>query len=282
MKRLLSTLFALLLGLSLLAQGTINTRKYRYSDFTDKVTKVVLADEDILSNALRKEVMNHWTASAFEFCTMDEFEKLKTQDSFYFLLLAQLQFKGEEKPGLQFLTLVKGGADASQGLGEMDEVIALPVASAFGSSGRELVFLGSLVKAVQDFTLAAMESEKNAYSKTEWFNENYRKYGKMMQLYMAEEDLAETVSPDMVAKYFDSDMHLVESDKADSIYQEGVYNTLVSYVVAPTLPEKGSYCYKLLFQADSQQLFHITRHKIGPKKGVGFLPEDLKKLSQRR
>lgn len=283
MKRIICSIIALMTGITVLAQGTVTTRKYRYSDFTDKVTKVVLSGDDLLSGSLRQEVVSNWTASAFEFCTVEEFESMKTQDKYYFLLIEQMRFKGEENPGLQFLTLLKGSPEAAEGLDQTDEVIAVPVTSAPGGNGREMVFMGALVRAVQSFMLAAMESEKNAYSKLEWFNENYRKYGKMMQVYLAREDLSENLSDSQLKHYMDSDMHIEASEQVDRIYQEGTYNTLVSYTVAPLAPDEGSsYCYKLLFEAESQDLFYITRHKIGPKKGVGFQPEDLKKIARKR
>lgn len=279
MKRLFSSLSALLLGLSLLAQGNVSTRSYRYSDFTDKVTKVVLSGDDLLSGALKQEVSNQWTASAFEFCSPEEFERLKTQDRYYFLLLEEVRFKGEEAPGIQFLSLVKGGGEGQSGTSGMDEVIALPAAAVPGGSGRELVYLGALVRAVQEFTLAAVESEKTAYSKSSWFNGNYGKYGKMMQLYIAQEDLSGTQG---AAAWMDEDMHFVPADEADRHFLDGDYNTLVSYVVAPVVPGKGSYCYKMLFEAESQQLFYIARHKITARNGAGFLPGDLKKLARKR
>lgn len=265
----------------LLAQGTITTRKYRYSDFPDKVTKVVLTGNDILASALKQEVVNHWTSSAFEFSTVEEFERLKTSDRYYFLILVQLQFN-EETPGLMSLSLVKGGPAAEEGLGAMDEIISLPVAAAGGGSGRELVYLGSLVQAVQEFTLAALESEKVAYRKTDWFNDNYAKYGKMKQVYIPREDLAPSVTPFVLESILDADMHITDADGADEAYLAAPYNTLVSYVVAPSEPDKGSYCYKYLFEAETQQLYYFNRHKITPKKGVGFLPEDLKKIARKR
>lgn len=277
MKRLITLATALCLTLSLLAQGNVTTRKYRYSDFTSKVTKVVLAGEDLLSGSLRQEVVSRWTVSAFEFCTAEEFEKLKTEDKYYFLLLEEQRY--EDTPGIQFLSLVKGGVGEQGKLGEMDEVIALPVVASSGGTGRELVFMGALVQAVQDFTMAALESEKDAYRKTDWFNDNYRKYGKMMQIYLAEEDL--NVAPAILGKYLDEDIHVVKADEADAVYLQAPYNTLVSYVIAPEEAE-GAYCYKLLLEAESQKLYYLTRHKMTAKKGAGFLPEDLKKLKRKR
>ena len=280
---LLWTILALLLGsFTAAAQGRVSTRKYRLSDFTDKVTKVVLSGNEILSGALREEVVACWTASAFEFCTLEQFEKLKTSDQYYFLLTAETQMKGEASPGLVFLTLVKGGAGAAEGIGEMDEVISLPLCAAPWGSTRELTYLGALVQAVQEFTLAAMESEKVAYSGTDWFNSNYKSFIRQKQVYLAQEDLAPSVDEQELKKYLDDDMHITDDAVADLVYLRNSYNTLVSYVVAPMEPGKGSFSYQLLIESGTHTLYYISKHKITPDKGAGFLPEDLKRLAKKR
>ena len=80
MKRITAILLVLVLSVPLWAQGKVSTRKYRLADFTDKMTKVVLSGNELLMEALRQEVLNNWTSTTFEFCTLDQFEKLKTQD----------------------------------------------------------------------------------------------------------------------------------------------------------------------------------------------------------
>ena len=282
MKKWILTICALFTGICLLAQGNVTTRKYRLADFTDKITQVVLTGNEVLSSALRQEVVSGWTASAFEFCTLEQFEKLKTSDNYYFLIAAETRFKDEDQPGITFLTLVKGGPEASEGIGAMHEVISLPLQAAMGGDGRELVYLGSLVSAVQDFTLAAMESEKVAYSRDTWFRQNYDKWGKMKQIYMAREDIVENMQEQDIEKLLDPDWHVCPAEESDRQYLDGAYHVLTSYVVAPVIPSKGSYCYKMLFEADTHTLFYLSRHKITEKKGVGFLPEDLKYLARKR
>ena len=283
MKKLIVCLASLALMIPLWGQGRVSTRKYIVSDFTDKITQVVLTGNDVMDSALRTEISNNWTASAFEFCTLEKFEQLKSNSQYYFLLPAESRFKGEENPGIMFLSLLKGDPDAAKGIGEMTDIISLPLCAAMGGSGRELIYLGAIVKAIQEFTLAAMESEKVAYAKTLWFNENYSKFGKMKQIYLAREDLSESVTEKDLERYLDADIHLVDESEADEVYLRGDYNTLVSYTVAPVLAEEGSsYCYKLLFEADTHSLFYIYRHKITPKFGEGFLVEDLKRLARKR
>ena len=280
MKKLLTILMSLTLLLPLWGQGKVNTRKYLLSDFTDKVTQVVLTGNALVSNALRQEVVTEWTASAFEFCTLEQFEKLKTKEDYYFLMVLESQFKGEERPGVSFLTLLKGGPEAQKGIGAMFEVVALPLMAALGSTGRELTYLGGLLKTIQEYTLEAMESEKVAYSMEHWVNNIYSKWGSAKQVLMADEDLAPTVTEKDLSRRLSERFQVVDTSVADQAYLDASYNTLTSYVVAPIFPDKGSYCYKMLFEADTHSLIYISKHKIDAKKGVGFLPEDIRKIAR--
>ena len=274
MRKLLILLtLCLIAAITAMAQGRVETRSYILSDFQDKVTKVVLPEEAFLQSALRQEVTNIWGASAFEFCTQKEFEALKGSKDYYFLTVQAFRFKGEKEPGLLFLSLLKG---------EDHEVISLPLAPADDSSGRELVYLGALVKAIQDYTLAAMESEKTAYVPDKWFNDNYAKWGRMTTIYMAREDVSLSVKEADIEKYLDSDFHITDADTADGVFVDAPVNTLVSYCVAPVDPSSASYSYQMLFKADTLELYYISRHRIRPRSLAGFLTQDLKWLKGRR
>ena len=93
MKKIITLLLALSIGLPLFAQGQVSTRKHRLADFTDKMTLVVLTGDEVLNAALRQEVPYIWTSSTFEFCTLEKFEKVKTQDKYYFLIPVGSQLK---------------------------------------------------------------------------------------------------------------------------------------------------------------------------------------------
>ena len=277
MKRLI-TLAVLLLGsVSVFAQGRVTTRKHLFADFTDKITKVVMSGNDILDGALRQEVVDLWTVSPFEFCPMAEYETLKKSDNYYFLLVTAGQAKGEEAPMVRFLTLEKGGADKGDNIALRTEVISLPLCPVEGGDGRELVFLPALVKGIQEFTLQAMESEKVAYTGMGWFNGKFDRKGGIKRIYMAREDVSESVSEKDLAKYLDEDILLCDEDEADKAYTDRTYNTLVSYTVSA-----GTWSYKMLFEAETDTLFYIHKHKVNVRNAPGFLTEDLRRLSKKR
>ena len=291
-------------------QAKIMTKKFRLSDFTDRVTKVVLSGNEMMDSALKMEVSERWTVSPFEFCTAGEFAALKQSDRYYFLLVTM------QDPAMRFLTLAKGGATgsgdkktagsndrkagssnkkasgsgdkkvtgnnkaAAEGIEGMMEVVSVPLGSDRGF-GRELIFLPALLEIVQDFTLRAMEKELIAYSGLSIYNVNYRKDGRIKRICLSLGDIAPQVGAVQMGN-LDEDILLVEEEEADAAFQQGSFNTLVSFVVTPEGPVQGAWCYKMLIDAETHRLYYFKRHRISDKKGAGFLPQDLRRLSKGR
>ena len=278
MKKLILLITALIMPLMAGAQAQITTKKVKIEDFTQKVTKVVLNGNPFYDTSFKDEVAARWRISPYEFCTLEEFEGLKGNDTYYFLILTQGQFRKETAPGLQFISLVKGGQGADKGIGDMLEVVSLPFASAEYPSGRELIFLPAFLDIIQNHTLEAMENDFNAYG---GLSNTAQKLGKAgnMDIVISEDDLNSLVSEGMT----DSEgMIITDEDDADSYMLDEVSGTLVSYVVAPSEPVKGSFCYKMLIDAQTHELYYYRKHKISPKAGVGFLPEDIERINKAR
>ena len=278
MKKLIILITALIMPLMAGAQAQITTKKVKIEDFTQKVTKVVLNGNPFYDTSFKDEVAARWRISPYEFCTLEEFEGLKGNDSYYFLILTQGQFRKETAPGLQFISLVKGGQGADKGIGDMLEVVSLPFASAEYPSGRELIFLPAFLDIIQNHTLEAMENDFNAYG---GLSNTAQKLGKAgnMDIVISEDDLNSLVSKELT----DSEgMTVTDEDDADSYMLDEVSGTLVSYVVAPSEPVKGSFCYKMLIDAQTHELYYYRKHKISPKAGVGFLPEDIERINKAR
>lgn len=274
---LLAFVSGFLICTGLFAQGQITTRREKLKDFTTKITKVVLPQEEILSEAIREGVTSSWTVSPYEFCTQEEFEKYKTNSNFYFLVTVNGKMRKEVVPGIKMLTLVKGGEKASGGINDMLEVVTFPICSATGSSGREMIFIPAILKEIQKHATSLTDSEMKAYRDIKVSPKDQREFAKM-RVYVSREDLAPQVSASDL-KYLSEDLIIDDEDVVDSLFIEGAYKIGVSYVVAPEEPEKSSVCYKMIFSADTQTLLYYKKHKITARRGKGFLPEDLSSLS---
>lgn len=271
--------FFILLTGTASGQGHIMTRKYRLSDFTDKITKVVLSGNEMSDGAFRQSVMDRWTLSPFEFCTAADFKKLMKSADYYFLVVSEGKDGEGDGAGIRFLSLYKGGAAE---LNDLMLVISIPVGNTAGVTGRELVFMPAFVDIVQDYTREAMEKEVNGYTSLTRYNANYRKDGKIKRICFAEGDIAPAVNEPFREKNMDADMMILPSDEADKNLLDGTFNTLVSYTVFPETPENGSVGYLMLIEADTHSLYYYRKQKVSRTETAGFLPSDIKTLGRGR
>lgn len=279
MKKLILAILALSVCIGAAAQGQIKTKRFLIKDFREKVTKIVVPGTGPVYSALSQEVVDRWTISAFEFCTSAEFESLKTSDDYYFLLFTEGKNKGGSSSGITSLTLVKGGSEASKGIGSMTKVVSLPICSASSSGGRELTLMGAFVEIIQAYTLKAIESETDAYSGLAIFNRlNMKRDGYAKQIHFSEDDMDPRFTEAKRSKYMGVFLKVEPESDVDEAYTSGSYNTLVSYVVAPAKVSGDSYAYKMLIEAGTGKLYYFNKEKIRPGQPYGFNEKDLRRI----
>lgn len=265
----------LLLTTDALGQAQITTRREKLKDFTSKTTKVVLTGDEFLDEALKESVASTWTVSPYEFCTNEEFQGIKTNDNFYFLMVVKGQFRRESEPGIDLLTLVKGGEGAEKSISDMFEVVNFPLRPTEDPSGREFVLLPAFLKIIQEHTTSLTDTEMKAYSN---IGAKDSKKLRIKRIFFWAEDFAPQVD-EQTKRSLDEDILIKEDeDEVDEIFSEGTFNTVVSYVVAPSEPVNGSICYKMLIGSDNHELYYFKKHKITAKSGKGFLSSDIKSI----
>lgn len=281
MKRILISILAIALCVSASAQGHFNTKRFQIKDFREKVTKIVVNGNDITQTSLSQEVLDRWTISAFELCTPEEFEANKTSADYYFLILTDGISRNGISSGISYLTLVKGGPEATKGIGSMTEVVSLPVCSSTASDGRELTFMGAFVEIIQDYALKAIESEYNAYMGLTIFNKLYLgKTGSRKIIHIGEDDLDPAFAEAKWRKY--TGPKLVVDEDVDEVFSAGTPDALVSYVVAPARVSGKAYAYKMLIEAGTGKLFYYHKERIRSGHTHGFNEMDLKSIKRLR
>ena len=265
----------LLLTTDALGQAQITTRREKLKDFTSKTTKVVLTGDEFLDEAVKESVAATWTVSPYEFCSNEEFQNLKGNADFYFLMVVKGQFRRESEPGIDMLTLVKGGEGADKSINDMFEVVSFPLRSTEDPSGREFVLLPAFLKIIQEHTTSLTDTEMKAYSN---IGAKDSKKLRIKRIFFWSEDFAPQVD-EQTKRSLDEDILIKEDeDEVDEIFSEGTFNTVVSYVVAPSEPVNGSICYKMLIGSDTHELYYFKKHKITAKSGKGFLSSDIKSI----
>ena len=264
------------------AQAQIVTKDAKIEDFQEKTTKIVLTGNEFFDSALSEEIRTRWNISPYEFCTLEDFNSLKESSDYYFLLCVKSRFRKEPEPGIQMLTLIKGGEKADKGLGKMLELVSIPLCSAKYPSGREMIFLPALIDIMQEQVIHVLSSSISAYSSLSEASGNMSD-ARDMSIVFSEDDLSDEVSEEMLSQYFHDGVFLSDESGADDIMLGNMENTLVSYTVAPFEPTAGSsFCYKMLIDAGTHELYYFKKHRITKKAGAGFLPEDLMRITAGR
>lgn len=277
MKRFIILIAAVLIPFITGAQAQINTKKVKIEDFTQKITKVVLTGNIFYDSSMEDEIAARWRVSPYEFCSVQEFEQLKGNSEYYFLLTTKGQFKKETEPGLQFLTLVKGGEKAEGGIDDMLEIVSLPIASVEEPSGRETVFLPAFLDIIQNYAADSMEKDINAYTGLSNYSLNLVET-KGIPVIFAQEDLSTEITDMVKQQTFDEMMSVTDEEGADRMMTDDKERAAVSYVAVPTEATPGSYCYKMLIDNQTHKLYYFKKHRITKKTGAGFLAEDLRRI----
>lgn len=246
-KHIFILLAFLLCAIDAFSQGKVYTRKARLEDFPIRTTKVVIDGNSFLGIALREEIALRWRISPYEHCTPAEYDKLKTDNNFYFINLV-------EEDGIAFLTLSKGGKEEDDNQFKRPfEVVRVPFASVGDPSGRELIFMGAFVDILQIFVEDAMLADQVAYSGLKHYNSSNLSF--------------KTV--------------YLDPEKADEQYLNNTPGTLVGICIAPTEISKRSYCYKMLITADSHELYYYKKAKYRGSKDASFTESEIKHFINR-
>lgn len=213
------------------AQMRLYTKKARMDDFTTKTTKVVASGQDMIALAIQEEIRSRWHVSPYEFCSMADYERLKEDNNYYFLLL-------EKEDGIIFLNLSKGGKEKDPDKKKTPfEVVRIPVIPEDNASGVGFTFIGPAVDVIQQFALDAMESDRVGYTGLKAYK------GGMLR--------GKTV--------------ILDPEKAEEALATSAMGTVAGVVIAPSIVSFRSNCYKMLVTTDTHELvYYISERYSNP------------------
>ena len=263
MKRILSIFALMLVSLCCFAQAqvTIVSKKDKISDFPVKTLKVVLPGENFVSLSLRESVKNTWNISPYEFCDNAEFERLKNDPGYYFMLI--IRSSGTVNEGISYVTVVKGGADKIE---DMLELVTLPLCSSDLQDGRENVFMSAILDVAQAYIESSVL-------------DGFKKVGSMVKKMPADCSFvvdAREVSERLDQAYVNENLGgvILTEEEILSIMENGTSGKAVGYSIAPAFPQKGNVCWKMVFNARTHELYYLKKSKIGARLETGFTKSD--------
>lgn len=254
-------------------------REY-YGDIPARMTKVVIAGDNSMTDLIFKDAVEEfWNISPFEFCSYEEFDRIKTDTNYFFLMRLDKKHRSENDPAMEFVCYLKGNEKAAGSISAMPELIALPLFPENDDSDRIYSYLPAYMNIIQNYLQKIVDGRlypsKRGIIQTGVFEKN-----RNTKILFRKGDLAYKPYMQEFERMFRGRAEEVNQEDIDKALMLGAPRTLVSLVVAPSEVYGKAFCYKMVISADTYELFYWKRHRITPKKGPGFLKSDLKRVSK--
>ena len=293
MKRVFAILLPLLAALNLAAQEgrpdmeikqfeeqKVESGREYYGDLPARMTKVVIAGDNSMTDLIFKNAVEEsWNISPFEFCDYEEFDRIKTDTNYYFLMRLDKMHRSENDPVMEFVCYLKGNEKAADNISAMPELISLPLFPENDNSDRIYSYLPAYMNIIQNYLQKIVDGRiypsRNGTVQTGVFEKS-----RDTKVLFRKGDLVYIPAMQEFERMFRGRAEEVEQDVIDQALKDGTPRTMVSLVVAPSEIYGKAYCYKMIISADTYELLYWKRHRISEKKGPGFLKSDLKRISK--
>jgi len=281
MKTKLSAVLLLFFTMLLSGQAPF-PNKDEIKQFMASKTCVVLEQDQFSSyNVFIKEaVKKYWTLTPYQLITVQEFNKMRRDPAYSFIVLTQTNYEKDKANTLyNFLNLLQG-KNVSK-LGELPEICAIPLSFA-GEDDYEYNYkFGAILQFMQKHAQMISDDPSLTGRKyLKYYNDNIPKV-RTRTILIKEEDLAPEISTiDKIKAIYPYDVKIVSEEEIFKAIQEKTPNTLILHKVGPREEKNAGLCFKMLIGTDDSDMYYYHQHKIKDSDPNGLLADDLKRLSK--
>ncbi len=255
--------------------------KEEIRQFTESKTCIVLEEDQIstYNTYIREAVKEFWTITPYEFIQVKDFNIRRLKPEYSFIVLTQTNFEKDKSGALyNFINLLQGKSGSK--LGEMPEICAVPLSFA-GEDDLEYGYkLGAVLLFMQKH--AAMISDDPSLTGRKYLK-YYNKFipevaGKT--ILVKQEDLSPAINTiEKIRAIYPHKIEIVSEEDIMQAISDKAPNTLILHEVGPSGEDKSGFCFKMLIGTDDSNMYYYHQHLIDKYSPNGFLPADLKRLS---
>lgn len=263
---------------SLFSQKILRDTRNTFNTFASKITKVVIPSTSLADLMLRDAVNRGWRISPFEFCTLEEFNRIKADTNYFFLMRVDGMYRRDLEPKVEYLTLFKGGPEVKRGLFSSHNIITLPLQQSDDLTGVTLNLLPIYVDIIQNHIYKVQRDLSLAFKGNSFYAERVKE-AKGKNILFSKESINYDIRDYDIASMFKGEAKLTTASDIEGAVVNNRENTVVAVVILPKGDPAGSFCYKLMIDTGTHELLFFRRHRISSRMPAGFTREDLRKIS---
>ncbi len=262
------------------AQEHIPT-KADYDAFKSTKTMVVM-DVNPMSdfNFKIKDVMNeHWSLTEFEFITEQEFENMKGDPAYSFLVTTVVTFdKDKTKARYKFLSLLLG--EDEREIRDMPDLCSVPLSYLRVDDDSYSYKLDAFVSFIQNHVKLMTENPNLIKANVfKYYNKNIKSL-KNKTLLLVADDLEPTINTQKkIQKVYPHDVKIVTREEVMEAIERKDPDVVFLHKVGPEGTKYKARCYKILLGAADSQFYYFDYHMVSSKKRDYLLEKDLKKMA---
>ncbi len=250
--------------------------------FFNTKTLVVLQDNPLLEyNMVIKDVMKQeWNITEFDFISYKEFEELRFDPQYSFLVMTQVMFdKDKTDARYRFLHLSLGGDYYRTN--QMPDIASVPLAYYNVEEDNYIYKLALLVRFIQNHAKLIKEKpEIVTVNVFKYYNSNIQDI-KSKTLYVLEEELSKEVnSAARIRKVYPYKFQIVTKEDITEAIKNRDENVVFLHKVGPEGTKVDARCYKVIIGAADANFYYFDYHRISDKNPDGLLEKDFKKMAK--
>lgn len=231
---------------------------------------------------MKQAVKDNWDVSEYEFVSYDEFEQLRNNPDYSFLMEDIVVFdRDKTKARYRFLSLMLGEKRAR--LEEMPTLVSVPLSYREVDQEYWAYKLSVILRFFQKH-IRTMEENPDILDDNilEYYNKNMEDI-KDKTLYLVKDELAPDVDTrSEISQYYPYDFKLVDREEVAQAIKEAREDVVFLHKVGPQGSRHRARCYKILMGAKNAKFYYFDYHFVARnKRPDGFLKRDFKKLKRK-
>lgn len=285
MKKLLVVMMIGLCGMNLFAQREYVPTQEELQKFKDTKTLIVLEDNPLSDfNLVAKETMPaEWKLTKFDFISWKDFEKLRQDPAYSFILLNQVKFQHDKTNAkYNFLSLLLGGTSPS--LGDMADLCSVPLSYTGADEDHYSYKLGVVLRFMQNHVQMLLANpELLSVNIFKHYNDNIAEL-KGKTLYLVADELSKEINTlPKIKKVYTGNVKIATRDEIRDAIDNRTPNVVFLHKVGPEGTRFDSRCYKILIGADDAKFYYFDYHMVGDDvdDADAFLMKDLKQIAKK-
>jgi hypothetical protein len=281
MRKLISLLSAVVMVIPIFSQEYLPTREDLEKFFHTKT--LVVLDRNPLNTydwEIQEAMENEWTITEFDFIKYEEFEEMRKNPDYSFLMLVNVTFEKDKLHAVyKFLNLSLGGNYYD--MISMPDLVSVPVAYRNVEEDSYNYKLGILVRFIQNHIKLIYEHPELVSSNIfKHYNDNKGDV-KQKNLYLIADELDKSVnSPARISKIYPHKFTMVTREDIKNAIANRDDQVVFLHKVGPEGTRLNARCYKILVGAGDANFYYFDWHMISDKKPDSFLVNDFKKIAK--